>query len=312
MVPRPPVPVTARAPGPPDAGIRRRGRRPARLRGVRRLLGHGGIAAVVALVAAVAPVAADPPPWLGITYQDDPMGAVVVEVHAGGAAASAGLRRDDVIVEIGGQRVVARSAAPGTLDLGKLIGRFQIGDRAPMVISRGGRRLRLAPRLRARPTADELIHQRLVGYDLPDLAVARPGAARVTADDWRGRPIVIALFDARCEPCATAVTALVDRFVVTGGDTVDRLAIEAWVLSEPDELVAFLARVPLPVIARQVDRTLGGPLLSGLALGTEGAIVVVDPEGRIRYAASTASGEVAHDGACRVATHLVEDRRDRR
>ncbi len=254
---------------------------------------------VAGLLAIAVPAGAEPPPWLGITYHPDPVGAVVTEVHPGSAAASAGLRRDDVIVAIGGEPVLAS-------DLGSLIGRFQIGDRAPILVSRGGRRLRIAPRLRARPSPDELIHQRLVGYDLPDVAVVDRGGVAVTASDWRGRPLVLALFDARCEPCASAVTALVDRFAATAGDG-EVPAIEAWVLAGPDELIAYRERVPLAVTTRRIDRELGAPLLGGLALAEDGAIVVIDATGTIRYAASTTSGELAHDGACRVAARVAAD-----
>jgi hypothetical protein len=253
-------------------------------------------AAVLALLAA--PAAADQPPWLGITYHPDPDGAFVTEVHPGSAAATAGLRRDDVIEQIGGRTV-------GT-DLGAAIGSFHVGDRAPIVIHRGGRRLRLVVRLRARPTPDEMIHQRLVGYDLPDVALDARAGGEVAADDWHGRPLVIALYDARCEACASAVTALADGFRAAGGPLADA-PVEAWVLSAPEELRAYLALVPLPVPARRVDRDLGTPLLGGLTLEREGAIVVVDAGGTIRYAASTTSGELAADGAGRVAARVIAD-----
>lgn len=247
------------------------------------------VAGSIALAATAA--AAEPSPWLGITYQGDRAGAVVREVHPGSAAAAVGLRPGDVIAEIGGIRVSS--------DLGPVINRFRIGERPVLLVARDGRYLRVAPRLRARPTADEMVHLRLVGHDLPDV---------VDGDDWRGRPLAIALYDARCEPCATAVTALVDRFAAEGND----VAIEAWVLAGDEELSAYLARVPLPVTTRGVERDRGTSLLGALDLGAEGALVVVDRGGTIRYAASTSSGELAHDGACRVAARVGADGRGSR
>lgn len=259
-----------------------------------------GLAIVAGFAAsAAAPAAADPPPWLGVTYHGEPTGAVVTEVHPGSAAASAGLRRDDIIVAFGGDPVIAS-------DLGSLIARYQVGERAPMLISRNGRRLRLTARLRARPSPDEMIHQRLVGHDLPDVALVARGGDEIAASDWRGRPLVLALYDARCDVCAAAVTTLADGLRASDGPLAE-IALEAWVLSARDELPAYLARVPLPVATRRVDRLIGAPLLGGLNPATEGAIVVVDAAGTIRYAASTSSGALAEDGARRVAARVIAD-----
>jgi len=240
-------------------------------------------------------VAAEPAPWLGIGYGNDGGGATVTEVYPGSGAASAGLRRDDVIVAIGGEPVMGD-------DLSKLIGRYRIGDRAPMLVYRGGRRLVVAARLQARPSPDELLHQRLVGYDLPDLAVERSG--ELTVDAWHGRPMAVVLMDAHCEACEDAITALADRFA---RGPLAEVPVEAWVLGQADELQAYLDRVPLPVAARRVDRERGRALLGGINPMREGAIVVVDAAGTIRYAASTGADQLADEGAARVAARLVAD-----
>ena len=44
-----------------------------------------------------------------------------------------------------------------------------------------------------------------------------------------------------------------------------------------------------------------------MIIALEGAIVVVDDGGTIRYAASTTSGDLADDGAGRVATRVLAD-----
>lgn len=252
--------------------------------------------AALALIAATVGARAEPVPWLGITYRPHRGGgAEISEVHPGSAAASAGLRGGDVILAIDGDDVYG--------SLGPLIGRFGVGDRAPMVILREGRELRVAPRLRARPTSDEIVHQRLVGHDLPDLPLHDARGGAVSSADWRDRPVVMAIFDAKCDACAAAVSQLADRVSAAGVD----VSVDVWVLAQSEELAALLARVPLPARARGIDRLQAASLIGGLEDAIEGAIAVVDHEGVIRYAAATSAGERGCDEAARVARRVVDD-----
>ena len=59
-------------------------------------------------------------------------------------------------------------------------------------------------------------------------------------------------------------------------------------------------------MAPAVDKAIRNSGL-GLNPATEGAIVVVDAAGTIRYAASTSSGALAEDGARRVAARVIAD-----
>lgn len=253
--------------------------------------------AIVALLVGAAPAAADDEPmaWLGVTYRERPGPAEVEEVHPGSAAASVGLRPGDRIVSIDGVEVFG-SLAP-------IIGAIRVGQRASMLIDRDGRMVRLLPRLRARPTGDELVHLRLVGRDLPELPLVDPNGVPVSPTEWRDRPLVVVIFDARCDPCAASVSQLVDELTAAEVDA----TVAVWVVAEAEELAALVARVPMPARPRAVGRHLKTALLGGLTVESEGAIAVVDHEGVIRYGAATSSGARACDEAVHVAARAVAD-----
>jgi serine protease Do len=84
-------------------------------------------------------------PWLGISHRDiapeeigdlglrEPRGALVVGVARGGPAASAGIRRGDVIVRVGDQDVTGARA------LGAAVRSHNAGERVEMTVWRQGR-----------------------------------------------------------------------------------------------------------------------------------------------------------------------------
>ncbi|MBE0565530.1 MAG: trypsin-like peptidase domain-containing protein [Krumholzibacteria bacterium] len=69
--------------------------------------------------------------YLGL---NDPVGLLVAEVEEGGPAWRAGLRRLDVLRELGGQRISSLSL------VWRLVYNANVGDRLPFVAERGGRR----------------------------------------------------------------------------------------------------------------------------------------------------------------------------
>lgn len=257
------------------------------------------VAAIAAAMVAVVPVAADEPaptPWLGISYQPLPGGGVeVTEVHPNTPAAAAGLRPHDVVLAANGQPIY---------ELGQQIRRASIGRRFPLVVSREGRRLLVTPRLTARPTPDELVHALLVGHDLPALTAVDALGVTVRRDSWRGRPMVAVVFDARCEACASALPGLADE--LARGGVAERATVRALVLADSQtEFEALRARVPLAIPAWRVERREGAALLGALEGRADGAVLVLDADTRIRYAAALSSGALAHDGACQVAAGLL-------
>ena len=85
-------------------------------------------------------------PWLGARLQDWPAGgALVSSVTPGGAAASAGLKPGDVIVQIEGRPVTAAVNVSGA------VGALSVGDRLQLVALRNGRTFATSAPLRARP-----------------------------------------------------------------------------------------------------------------------------------------------------------------
>ncbi len=85
-------------------------------------------------------------PWLGARLQDWPAGgALVSSVTPGSAAAAAGLKPGDVIVQIEGRPVSA------AVNVSAAVGALSVGDRLELVALRKGRTFATSAPLRARP-----------------------------------------------------------------------------------------------------------------------------------------------------------------
>ncbi len=86
-------------------------------------------------------------PYLGIRYRvlsqdvavmnDLPSGAYILEVMSGTSAATAGLRRDDVVLEIDGKKVSEEN------DIATIIKKKKVGDTMDLVVWRDGRRMNI-------------------------------------------------------------------------------------------------------------------------------------------------------------------------
>jgi hypothetical protein len=250
-----------------------------------------------------------PRPWLGIGFSDNNGTAWVTDVHPGTGAAAAGLLPDDVIVEVDGVML-----SPG-IGLPQVIGERKIGQRVVLTVLRRspdgmGEPLRLVPRLSAMPSNDELVYRRLFDRVLPALTVYDRHGAAVPAADWTRRPQVWMLFDARCEACGGAASALRTRLLGSDDGAADA-PLRTVLLGQHVELGAYMARVPLMGTVWRIDRgdedrrNVMRYFLSGLEPLNDGVIVVVDHRGIVRFATAISAGEAAHDGACAAAARAM-------
>ncbi|WP_300543460.1 Do family serine endopeptidase [Maricaulis sp.] len=100
--------------------------------------------------------------WLGVSIQnvtediagalglDEPRGAIVSSIVAGGPADEAGFEREDIVLEVNGEEV------EGSRDLTRRIGDLQAGERVRFLIVRDGGERTLRVTLGDRPSEDEL------------------------------------------------------------------------------------------------------------------------------------------------------------
>ncbi len=256
---------------------------------------------VLGLVAA-RPAAAEPDatPWLGISFTGA-MGQPleVTAVYPGTGAARAGITVGDVIVAIDDAPLMSDD------DLRYRVRNHALGERARVDVAREGRVLRLSARLGAMPPAGELLELRLRGSPLPAMElVDRHDDLPVGLD---GRPAILVVFDAQCEPCGGAASALVGAAADSGAT----VAVRTVILGVADEVRTYLARVPVTgVVARWQpaagDSMRGGSVLSGLNPRAEGAILVVDHAGVVQFAASTADLELVQTGALAAAARAQQ------
>jgi putative serine protease PepD len=84
--------------------------------------------------------------YLGVSTTDARRGALVEEITDAGPADSAGVRRGDVIAELGGRPI----RSPG--DAARTVGRQQPGNGVEIVVVRGERRITLRAELAERPS----------------------------------------------------------------------------------------------------------------------------------------------------------------
>ncbi len=246
----------------------------------------------------------EPKVWLGIGFEDHGGMAQVTEVHPGTGAESAGLLADDQIVAIDG---IPLSMAVG---LPELVSMRTIGQRISIDLLRGGRHVRVTPRLTVKPTIDEIVYQRLIDRALPVLTLHDRHRAVVPSSEWARRPQVWMVFDAKCDRCAVAAADLRARLVESGGGA-PTAPLRAVVLGHAEELDAYLARVPLLGTVWRVDRgeeprfAMLRRFLSGVDIQNDGVLLVIDQRGVVRFATAVSAGEPAHEGACAAAARAT-------
>ena len=281
---------------------------------------RGWLSTLVVAGALAAPAASAraeaPRPWLGITFDSNAgFGAIVTDVHPGTAAAAAGLQPNDEIIRVGDVTI-----GPGQ-ELWPLVASHRVGARLPITFLRGGRAFRVAPRLTARPSSDEIVYQRLIDRALPRLELLdRQGG--VVPDSEQRRPMVWLVFDAQCDRCGGAASMLAQRLdeaAALGAGPLLRVVI----VGSQEEADAYLARVPVvgtvwrtdridAAEARWIGHDGGRRLLVGLDPRIDCTVLVVDHTGEVRFATSISAGDAVHDGACAAAARAVVDwRRER-
>jgi hypothetical protein len=254
-----------------------------------------------------------PKPWLGIGFSEDGFGLPTVsDVHPGTGAAAVGLQPNDTIVSIDGTLL-----GPGAT-LPELITKHKVGDRVVLVVRRQGqygeRSVRLAPRLSAMPTTDELVYRRLFDRALPSLTFFDRHGGVVPSGDWTRRPQAWVVFDAHCDTCSEAATTLRRRLAESEDGAAD-VPMRAIILGGSEEVGAYLARVPVMGTVWRVERgddpddpraaNILRYFLSGVDFHNDGVILVVDHRGIVRFATSISTGDAAHEGACAAAARAA-------
>jgi hypothetical protein len=254
-----------------------------------------------------------PKPWLGIGFSEDMYGLPTVsDVHPGTGAAAVGLQPNDTIVSIDG-----RPIGPGA-SLPELITKHKVGDRVVLIVRRQGRygerSVRLATRLSAMPTTDELVYRRLFDRALPSLTLFDRQGGVVPTGDWTRRPQAWVVFDAHCDACSDAATTLRRRLAESEDGAAD-VPMRTIVLGTSEELGAYMARVPVIGTVWRTDRgddpddprsaNILRYFLSGVDLRVDGVILVVDQRGIVRFATAISAGDAAHEGACAAAARAA-------
>ena len=282
---------------------------------------------LVCLVAIATPAAAEtgaPWPWLGISFPGSNHEPIrVTEVYPATGAARAGVLVDDEIVAIDGHAL--RSGD----DLRSRVRSHTAGDRITVTVVRGGHELTLEALLGPQPSASELLELRLLGAPLPPMRVVDRHAGprpRAVYDGWRhdtqlpplpaydprahsghdGRPAMLVVFDATCEPCGSAAAALIQDVADAGSS----IAVRTVVVGAADEVASYLARVPITGTVGRWDPgegPRGTAVLSGLVGPRgEGAILVVDHAGVVQFAACTTDLAEVRAGALAAAARVQQ------
>lgn len=252
--------------------------------------------ALVLLLATVAtPAAAET--WLGIRLVDGahgPGGIVVVDVFEDTAASRCGIRAGDEITAIG------RSDVGTYNDLRDTLKKRAVGDKVVVHFFRNGAAKRCSTRLTEKLEATELLDRRLVGKSVPPFDAIRRGDGKaIDEHKTRGRVVVLALFRTSCD-CAATIQALSERV-----GSAELVAISE---DSSDAIDAFVQRTGLTVaVARD-----HGQLVRGYLLENDDAMIVIDHEGIVRFAAVGPGEEGANLDAAALAVSRAERARRRR
>ncbi len=212
-------------------------------------------------------------PWLGITFKGE-HAPRVDEVFPGTGAARAGLAAGDLLLAIDG--IPLQSGA----HLIDLVLRHDVGGRIEVDLHRDGRALRLVVVASAKPPSGELLELRLVGSPLPamDVVDVRDGGPIAL-----GGPAVLAVISARCDRCGYAASRLAAAMAAERG-----LAMRTIIAGNVDEVGEYLRRgLVVGAVARWERPDRPGTVLAGLVDRDEGALLVVDDQGVVQFAAAT-------------------------
>jgi hypothetical protein len=146
------------------------------------------------------------PVWLGIQYSPGgAMGIPVTHVFDGTAAAEAGVKLGDEIIELGGVRT-----QPGA-QLAPLISSLEVGQHVKLKVLRDGKVVALEAIMLPRADA-EMVAKRLVGKPAPAVSIAMPvqgnGSSVEDLVTMHKKVAILAFFPSDCTGCASIVSAL--------------------------------------------------------------------------------------------------------
>jgi hypothetical protein len=238
------------------------------------------IAALIASTGGLARADDKVPVWLGIQYsKQGTVGLPVGHVYEGSAAAMAGLQPGDEILELGGVRT-----PPGT-ELRPLIASMKAGDKVTLKVLHNGKLVTLEAVLL--PRADgEIVQRRLVGKTLPPIAITRASdGAQIDLAALKGKVAILAVFPAKCDACASVVSALGpwaqahdrDPVVVLGATPIGELAgLKAYLARNP--IVVPVGAMPLPTDPREDSPFFADPEVDAVTF------VVIDGKGVVKLA----------------------------
>jgi hypothetical protein len=236
------------------------------------------------------------PVWLGIQYsQGGAMGIPVTHVFDGTAAAEAGVRAGDEILEFGGVRT-----QPGA-QLAPMISALDVGARVKMKVLRAGKVVALEAVML--PRADsELIAKRLVGKPAPELSIAVPqqghGEDIVDLATLHKKVAILAFFPDSCDGCASIVSALGPWAEHHARDPV--VVLGAMPTPALDGLRSFLARNPILVPVGGIPPVNDGehesPFFADPNVPAV-TFIVIDGDGVVEMATIVAAGADVDHGA---------------
>lgn len=208
-------------------------------------------------------------PWLGVEVGEpraQGIGLPVIRILRGSPAARAGLERDDVIMSVGGERLIAASS------LGGIVRGSPSAAVLSLDVERRGARGVIEVPLEGAPASEDIARLELVGFSAPEISgvVTFQGSAS-SLRDLVGTVVLLEFWASYCAGCRALAPRLErlhveysGRGLTVVGLTVDPLKVGAEVArklhmtyslaSDPDAAISnqYLAReIPMLVL---IDR----------------------------------------------------------